>query len=222
MIFGYEQAGFGDRRYIAGGQMTEASSRPPWPIGLAVLILAATACGGSPAPGPAGGPPAEAAAPPAPRGDRTAGDPSAVSRTAHTTLSGVTLELVDARRLTAATIEVTLSVSYASAEPQAGPLDAARLFTGAGASGPPANPAAGPAGPPGGLADSYVTDAAGTRRFFVLRDAGNDPLCSFDEGPMATGERRMAWVRFGAIPGDLDRVDLHVPGFDVLAGIPIP
>lgn len=113
---------------------------------------------------------------------------------------GLSVLVIDARRLAPSIAELTLVFAHSGG---AGPVDlAARL---------PAS-----ADGRGSLEESFISDPERQRKFFVLRDGDDTPLCSRDLTELSAGERRVAWVRFGAVPGDLDHVDVHVPGIGTL------
>lgn len=73
----------------------------------------------------------------------------------------------------------------------------------------------------GSLEETFITDPAGGRKFFVLRGSDNLPLCSRDLTAIQPGERRVAWVRFGALPADLRLVTLEIPGIGALSAVPL-
>jgi len=54
------------------------------------------------------------------------------------------------------------------------------------------------AGEPGALSELALAEPDGQKRHFVLRDDRGRPLCSTGEAPIAAGERRDLWARFGA------------------------
>jgi hypothetical protein len=73
----------------------------------------------------------------------------------------------------------------------------------------------------GSLSAVFVADQTGSRRYFPLRGADGVPQTSRLEGPLAPGERRDVWVRFGPIPPEVTALAVKVPGFPALPETPL-
>ena len=74
----------------------------------------------------------------------------------------------------------------------------------------------------GSLADVHLVDAAGGRKYFVLRDARHRPVCSTGIAPLAPGETRTLWARFLAPPAGVGRVGIQFPQIARPLEVPIP
>ncbi len=61
------------------------------------------------------------------------------------------------------------------------------------------------------MADTYLLDEAGRKKYFVLRDGQGRPSCTTPIGPIPPGERRTVWVRFPAPPLDVKAITVQVP-----------
>jgi hypothetical protein len=68
----------------------------------------------------------------------------------------------------------------------------------------------------GFLSAVFVADASGLKRYFPLRDAGGAPQTSRFDGPIAPGEQREAWARFGPVSAEVEALMVQVPGFPAL------
>ncbi len=71
------------------------------------------------------------------------------------------------------------------------------------------------------LADVTLTDVSGRRKYFILRDRANRPLCSANLTPLDPGESRVLFARFPApLPGT-SRITIQVPHVRDLGEVPI-
>ncbi|MFN8062246.1 MAG: hypothetical protein U0Q12_24050 [Vicinamibacterales bacterium] len=177
-------------------------------LGAVLLCVAglAAACGGVPV---GQEPPAASASAPATGQELEAPRPSSDQAPAAPPLaqskdpaSGLLVQVVDVRRLSPNTVEVTLALSNPEG-PSAKPLSIEAVL-------------AADAAAPAGIEGIYLSDPPGRRKYFVLRNAENEAQCTCGGGTLGVGERRVVWLRFGAIPADLDGLVVHVPGLAAL------
>lgn len=160
-----------------------------WTLWL-VTGLAAAACAG---------PPASTPAPPAPD------EPAALAEAA-AAVPGLTVRLLDVRRLSDAALEIRFAL--VRAREAAEPFVVTNEFAGA-----PADA--------GTVADVHAIDADGRRKYFVLRDAARRPSCSTDIRPLDPGDTRELWVRVAAPPADVESVAVQVPGVPTFLDVPV-
>lgn len=73
----------------------------------------------------------------------------------------------------------------------------------------------------GTVADIFVHDPVGQRKFYVLRDADRRPLCSTSIQPLVPGELRTVWAKFAAPPEGVALVDIYVPRMEPLRGVAV-
>lgn len=95
--------------------------------------------------------------------------------------AGLTVQVVEAQRVTPDTVRVEIALINTSNAPE--PVDVARALTGRQAATFTA-------------ADLCLLTADGSRRLFVLRDAGNAPMTGGGFEPLRPGERRAVWAMF--------------------------
>jgi hypothetical protein len=140
------------------------------------------------------GPPAAGVVKPAPK-------PAAPAVLAEATnpAGPVVVQVLEAKRVTADTIRLTLAVTNKAPAPAPAPDSTAY-------SAPPAPPVApfGDANP----ADFCLLTADGARRLFVLRDAANQPVIDGNLEALKPGDRRVVQVMFPAPPAQTGRVTL--------------
>ncbi len=138
--------------------------------GLIVLVAALAACRAeTPAPGPA----SQTATPVPP--------PPALASLQVEDAEGVRLEVVEAMRPAAGIVELRLVLVNEGA----GDFDLGVRW-------------AASQEEIGAISDLALEEPDGQKRHFVLRDDQGRPLCSTGEAPVAAGERRDLWARFGA------------------------
>ncbi|MCL4848172.1 MAG: hypothetical protein KJ066_16645 [Acidobacteria bacterium] len=151
-----------------------------WPrVLLAVALLVAAAACGPGAPVPE----------PAPQSVAPAGG-AALASLAVEDAEGVRLEVVDVTRPALGVVEVQLTLVNIGASA----FDLGERWAAA--------------GEPGALSELALAEPDGQKRHFVLRDDHGRPLCSTGEAPIAAGERRQLWARFGAPANSVPSVRL--------------
>lgn len=123
--------------------------------------------------------------------------------------AALTVQVVEAQRVTPDTVRVELALINTSSAPE--PLDVVRVLTGRQAA--TFTPA-----------DLCLLTADGSRRVFVLRDAANKPMTGGGFEPLQPGERRAVWAVFPTPSAASDpatpRVNVVVAGI-VLRDVPI-
>ena len=72
----------------------------------------------------------------------------------------------------------------------------------------------------GSVSGMVLADPGGTKRYFVLRDGKNRPVCSSGLATLAPGERVEVWSRF-PVPSD-PRVDVWAPGGRRVGSVEVP
>lgn len=103
---------------------------------------------------------------------------------------GVRLEVVDVTRPALGVVEVELALVNIGASA----FDLGERWAAAGEAG--------------ALSELALAEPDGQKRHFVLRDDQGRPLCSTGEAPIAAGERRQLWARFGAPASSVPSVHL--------------
>jgi hypothetical protein len=73
----------------------------------------------------------------------------------------------------------------------------------------------------GTLADMFLADEAGQRRYFVLRDAADRPRTSVETAALAPGESRAVWASFPAPAPGTARVTVCLPHVPAMSGVPV-
>lgn len=73
----------------------------------------------------------------------------------------------------------------------------------------------------GTIADMFLWDEAGQRKFYMLRDDADRPRCSTETGDLAPGERRRVWAMFPAPPAGVSRLTVCLPHVPPMTGVPI-
>jgi hypothetical protein len=162
-----------------------------------VLPIALTACGRASEPAaPAGkAAPAEAPKAPAPK----------VLVEATNQAAALTVQVLDAQRVTADTLRIEIALINTSRAPE--PLDVVAALTGSSsASFTPE--------------DLCLLTPDGSRRFFVLRDASDKPLSGGGFEPLQPGERRTVWAVFPSPGAQAAKVSLVLASM-VLPDVPI-
>lgn len=162
-----------------------------------VALVANVACGRSPEPAapPAKAAPVEAPKAPAPK----------VLVEATNQAAALTVQVLDAQRVTADTVRIEIALVNTSRAPE--PLDVVAALTGSSsASFTPE--------------DLCLLTPDGRRRFFVLRDAADKPLSGGGFEPLQPGERRNVWAVFPSPGAETAKVSLVLASM-VLPDVPI-
>jgi hypothetical protein len=162
-----------------------------------VLPIALMACGRTSEPAATAGKaaPAEAPKAPAPK----------VLVEATNQAAALTVQVLDAQRVTADTLRIEIALINTSRAPE--PLDVVAALTGSSsASFTPE--------------DLCLLTPDGSRRFFVLRDASDKPLSGGGFEPLQPGERRNVWAVFPSPGAQTAKVSLVLASM-VLPDVPI-
>jgi hypothetical protein len=165
---------------------------------LLLLPLTLLACGRAPEPAaPAKATPAsgQAAKAPAPK----------VLVEATNQAAALTVQVLDAQRVTADTVRIEIALINTSRAPE--PLDVVAALTG--------SPAASFT-----PEDLCLLTPDGSRRLFVLRDAADKPLSGGGFEPLQPGERRNVWAVFPSPGAETSKVSLLLASM-VLPDVPI-
>lgn len=160
-----------------------------------LLPLALAACGR----------PSEPAAPPAKAVDAPKAVAPKVLVEATNQAAALTVQVLDAQRVTADTVRIEIALVNTSRAPE--PLDVVAALTG--------SPAASFT-----PEDLCLLTPDGSRRFFVLRDAADKPLSGGGFEPLQPGERRNIWAVFPSPGAATAKVNLVLASM-VLADVPI-
>ena len=72
----------------------------------------------------------------------------------------------------------------------------------------------------GSVSGVLLADPGGSKRYFVLRDQKNRPVCSSGLATLVPGERVEVWSRF-PVPSE-PRVDVWAPGGRRLGSVEVP
>lgn len=67
----------------------------------------------------------------------------------------------------------------------------------------------------------YLVDNAGKKKYQVIRDAGNQCLCSSDLDDVEPQSRVSLWARFPAPPADVEKLSIMIPHFIPLDDVPL-
>lgn len=67
----------------------------------------------------------------------------------------------------------------------------------------------------------HMIDAAGKKKYFVVRDTEQQCLCSRNLNNIASKSRVPLWAKFPAPPGDVQKITLVVPHFIPMDDVPI-
>jgi hypothetical protein len=119
--------------------------------------------------------------------------------------AALTVQVLDAQRVTADTLRIEIALVNTSRAPE--PLDVVAALTGSpSASFTPE--------------DLCLLTPDGSRRFFVLRDAADKPLSGGGFEPLQPGERRNVWAVFPSPGADTAKVSLVLASM-VLPDVPI-
>lgn len=160
-----------------------------------LALLASTACGRAPEPDAPAAKAAEAPKAAAPK----------VLVEATNQAAALTVQVLDAQRVTADTVRIEIALVNTSRAPE--PLDVVAALTGSpSASFTPE--------------DLCLLSPDGSRRFFVLRDAADKPLSGGGFEPLQPGERRNIWAVFPSPGAQIAKVNLVLASM-VLADVPI-
>jgi hypothetical protein len=73
----------------------------------------------------------------------------------------------------------------------------------------------------GTIADAFLVDEAGSRKYYVLRDGSNRPRTSVETTALAPGESRPVWASFPAPPAGTAQVTICLPHVAPMGGIPV-
>ncbi len=71
------------------------------------------------------------------------------------------------------------------------------------------------------LADLYLWDEGGQRKYYVLRDAGDRPRSSADVADLGSGASVRVWAAFPAPAPGVVRVTICLPHVTPIPGVPI-
>jgi hypothetical protein len=142
-------------------------------------------------------------------GEAPAGVPAAVTPLAEArSITGAfRVQVLEVQRVGEATLEVRFALT--NMQPSGRPLPITNQFAAADEDR-------------GSVADVYLVDTEGRRKYFVLRDARHRPECSSGIAPLAPGETRTLWARFLAPPASVARVGVRFPQVASLLEVPIP
>lgn len=67
----------------------------------------------------------------------------------------------------------------------------------------------------------HMIDAAGKKKYFVVRDTEQQCLCSRNVKDIASKSRVPLWAKFPAPPGDVQKITLVIPHFIPMDDLPI-
>lgn len=67
----------------------------------------------------------------------------------------------------------------------------------------------------------HLIDAAGKKKYFVVRDSGDIPLCSRNIPEIAAKSRSLLWIKFPAPPDDVQKITVEIPHFPPVEDVPI-
>jgi hypothetical protein len=73
----------------------------------------------------------------------------------------------------------------------------------------------------GTLADAYLWAPPGRRKYYVMRDDDDRPVCSGGLEELAAGERRRVWMTFPGPPPGVDRITICLPHVPPIENVPI-
>jgi len=73
----------------------------------------------------------------------------------------------------------------------------------------------------GSVADMFLLDESGQRRYYLLRDAADRPRCSILAAGLVPGEPRAVWASFPAPPPGVSRLTVCLPHVPPMRGVPI-
>jgi hypothetical protein len=73
----------------------------------------------------------------------------------------------------------------------------------------------------GTLADMFLWDEAGQRKYYVLRDTADRPRTSARLADLAPGAPRRVWAAFPAPPAGVARLTICLPHLAPMPGVPI-
>ena len=164
---------------------------------LLIPLILVAACGRSPEPAAPAAKPAPAAAP------KVATPKVLVEATNQA--AALTVQVLDAQRVTADTLRIEIALINTSRAPE--PLDVVAALTGSpSASFTPE--------------DLCLLTPDGKRRLFVLRDAADKPLTGGGFEPLQPGERRNVWAVFPSPGAQTAKVNLVLASM-VLPDVPI-
>jgi hypothetical protein len=167
------------------------------PLALA-LVVGCAACGRASEPAAPAGKAASAEAP------KKAPTPKVLVE-ATNQAAALTVQVLDAQRVTADTVRIEIALINTSRAPE--PLDVVAALTGSSsASFTPE--------------DLCLLTPDGSRRLFVLRDAADKPLSGGGFEPLQPGERRNVWAVFPSPGAQTSKVSLLLASM-VLPDVPI-
>jgi hypothetical protein len=160
-----------------------------------LVLVASAACGRAPEPAAPAAKAAPAERAPSPK----------VLVEATNQAAALTVQVLDAQRVTADTVRIEIALINTSRAPE--PLDVVAALTGSpSASFTPE--------------DLCLLTPDGSRRLFVLRDASDKPLTGGGFEPLQPGERRNVWAVFPSPGAETAKVSLVLASM-VLADVPI-
>ena len=77
-------------------------------------------------------------------------------------------------------------------------------------------------GDAGSVADAFIVEPVMEKKYFVLRDAQDRPICSRDLSALAPGGRVEIWARFPVPVGDVTEIELHIPHAPAFRSLALP
>jgi hypothetical protein len=73
----------------------------------------------------------------------------------------------------------------------------------------------------GSLADAFLWDEAGQRKYYLMRDDAGRPRSSVDTADLVPGEPREVWASFPAPPAGVSRLTICLPHVRPMRGVPV-
>lgn len=68
----------------------------------------------------------------------------------------------------------------------------------------------------------HLVDPVNKRKYFVVRDADKNCVCSRDISSIDAGKKSALWAKFPAPPADVQRISIVFPKFIPLDDVPLP
>ena len=174
------------------------------PTAAAVPPAQPSAAATTPAPVAAASPAAASAAPPAAAVAAPPASSSALA-TADSESGNGRVEVVELKRIAGDMLILRTAFVNTGHEP----MSMARTYT---------DPHTGDVGNISGLT---LVDGVNRKKYFVVRDSGNNCVCSESLNDVKPGERLVAWARFPAPPTDVQKISLVIPHFPPMDDIAI-
>lgn len=73
----------------------------------------------------------------------------------------------------------------------------------------------------GGVGGVHLIDAAGKKKYLVVRDSKKNCVCSRDVHTIAPGSRASLWATFPAPPETVEKITVVIPHFNPIDNAPI-